>query len=191
MGHKFRYNNTTYSLFSSTSRITTPSLCHRENGTTYYVPLLTSRSQTIGDYVYNASSPTRCCRYNNTTYYAAKSRTLLAYDIPAGTYTPSEFGNILAEFVDDTRTCNNSFTITAYYPTGGVSASSVIPANSVIKFVSQYSNTRKGYTFNGGVMSSTTWESGKAGYITYDTYNSSPFREWRSSCVYVSGIKFN
>lgn len=190
MGHKFRYNNTTYSLFSSTSRITTPSLCHRENGTTYYVPLLTSRSQTIGDYVYNASSPTRCCRYNNTTYYAAKSRTL-AYDIPAGTYGARDFGILLSEFIDDSRTCKDSFTITAYYPTGGVSASSVIPANSVIKYVESYSGKRQGFTFNGGDMNSVSWASGKAGYITYDTYDVDPFRQWKQSYVYVTGIKFN
>lgn len=190
MGHKFRYNNTTYSLFSSTSRITTPSLCHRENGTTYYVPLLTSRSQTIGDYVYNASSPTRCCRYNNTTYYAAKSRTL-AYDIPAGTYGARDFGILLSEFIDDSRTCKDSFTITAYYPTGRVSASSVIPGNSVIKYVESYSGKRQGFTFNGGNMNSVSWASGKAGYITYDTYDVDPFRQWKQSYVYVTGIKFN
>lgn len=190
MGHKFRYNNTTYSLFSSTSRITTPSLCHRENGTTYYVPLLTSRSQTIGDYVYNASSPTRCCRYNNTTYYAAKSRTQ-EYDIPAGTYSAREFGCYLSDFVDNIRTCKNSFTITAYYPTGGVSASSVIPANSVIKYVECYSGKRQGFTFNGGDMNLISWASGKAGYITYDTYDQDPFRQWKQSYVYVTGIKFN
>lgn len=189
MAIKFR-NNTTSTLLHLGSRVTTPSLCYRQNGTTYYAPLLTSRSQAIGSYVYDASYPTFCCRYNNTTYYAAKSRSS-NYDIPAGTYTPSQFGNLLAQFINSTRTCMNSFTITAYYPSGPASSSSTIPANSVIKFVSYYSNRRKGYTFNGGNINTVRWESGKAGYITYDTYNSPPFQDWNRSLVYVSGIKFN
>lgn len=98
MAFNFRYNNTTSTVYSSTTRVTTPSICYRKSGTTYYIPLLTSRSQTIGDYVYSASSPTVCARYGGKTYYGAKSRTV-DVDIPAGTYTPSAFRTLMGQFM--------------------------------------------------------------------------------------------
>ena len=98
MGYKFSYNGTTHELYSSTAKITSPLFAYRRDGSTYYVPLLTSRSQTIGDYKYDASYPTRCVRYNNTTYYAAKSRTV-NYDIPAGTYSPNVFEYLVSRYV--------------------------------------------------------------------------------------------
>lgn len=112
MAVKFRYNNTIYTLLNLGSRVTTPSLCYRQSNTTSYVPLLTSRSQTIGGYTYSAASPTICCRYNNTTYYAAKSRSA-NYNIPAGTYTPSAFENLIKSYISNngSRTVANSFTV--------------------------------------------------------------------------------
>ena len=98
MAFNFRNNNTTSTVYSSTTRVTTPSICYRKSGTTYYVPLLTSRSQTIGDYIYSASSPTVCARYGGKTYYGAKSRTA-SVDIPAGTYTPSAFKTLMGQFM--------------------------------------------------------------------------------------------
>lgn len=122
MAIKFRYNNTTYTLLHLGSRITTPSLCYRQSGTTYYAPLLTSRSQTIGSYIYSAASPTVCCRYNNTTYYAAKSRSS-SYNIPAGTYTPSAFENLITSYISNngSRTVMNSFTVKVNNQTVSVS----------------------------------------------------------------------
>ena len=151
MGHKFRYNNTTYSLFSSTSRITTPSLCHRENGTTYYVPLLTSRSQTIGSYTYSATSPTVCCRYNNITYYAAKSRVSVVYDIPAGTYTPSTFEDLIKKYIsaNGSRTCANAFTIKVNGHTYNVSAGQTIKYCTTNTAGSSTNSTLRIVTFNG------------------------------------------
>lgn len=98
MAFNFRYNTASSTVYSSTTRVTTPSICYRKSGTTYYIPLLTSRSQTIGDYVYSASSPTVCTRYGGKTYYGAKSRTANA-DIPAGTYTPSAFRTLMSQFM--------------------------------------------------------------------------------------------
>ena len=98
MGYKFSYNGTAHELYSSTAKITSPSFAYRRDGATYHVPLLTSRSQEIGDYVYDASSPARCCRYNNITYYAAKSR-FMAIHIPDGTYDPTTFERLVANYV--------------------------------------------------------------------------------------------
>lgn len=86
----FRLNSTTYNILQLTERITTPSLCQRKDGTTYYTPLLTKRSQNIGVFKYDASFPTECVRYGGVTYYSAKSRAVTP-SIIAGTYTPSSF----------------------------------------------------------------------------------------------------
>lgn len=98
MGYKFSYNGTAHELYSSTAKITSPSFAYRRDGATYYVPLLTSRSQTIGEYVYDASSPTMCCRYNNTTYYAVKTRYWQTH-IPDGTYDPLVFERLVGNYV--------------------------------------------------------------------------------------------
>lgn len=127
MAKKFRYNNATYTLLHLGSRVTTPSLCHRQNGTTYYTPLLTSRSQTIGSYTYSATSPTFCCRYNNTTYYAAKSRES-GYNIPAGTYSPADFENMIRQYISNngSRIVANSFTVKVNNQSVSVSAGNLI-----------------------------------------------------------------
>lgn len=113
MAFKVRANGITYITYSSTTRVTTPSLCYRESGSTKYIPLLTSRSQTIDGYAYAASNPTVCVRYNNTTYYGAKGRAVVA-DIPAGTYYGQTAYNLFKSFIsnNDYRTLANSCIIT-------------------------------------------------------------------------------
>lgn len=198
---RFVKNGSTHHLdYRSKSYPCEELLAFQYGGSIFYVNAMSTQGTKVygGEdsngrrYYYDTSSPTIAFRKNGKTYYCNKSLTIEdSYDIPAGTYTPGQFGQMLAQFVNSVRNCKNSFTITAYYPEGGVSSSSVIPANSVIKFVSHYGGRRKGYTFNGGDINSEKWASGKAGYITYDTYNSVPFHNWNKSRVYVSGIKFN
>lgn len=94
----FRSDSTTYNILQLTERITTPSLCQRKDGTTYYTPLLTERSQNIGVFKYDASFPTECVRYDGVTYYSAKSRAVIP-SIPAGTYTPSSFESQIANYI--------------------------------------------------------------------------------------------
>lgn len=151
MAIKFRYNNTTYTLLHLGSRITTPSLCYRQSGTTYYAALLTSRSQTIGSYIYSAASPTVCCHYNNTTYYAAKSRESAVYNIPAGTYTPSVFENLIRQFIsaNGSRTCANAFTAKVNGHTYNVSAGQTIKYCTTSTAGSGTNSTLRIVTFNG------------------------------------------
>lgn len=134
MSTQFRINGTNYSLLHLSSRVTTPSYCYRQNDTTYYTPLLTSRSQTIGNYVYNASSPTVCVRYNNTTYYAAKSRTENS-SIPAGTYVGESAYNIFKKFIS-----NNSYRILKYSVTiVHMGTARTFPANTRVWLIYGYS----------------------------------------------------
>lgn len=95
----YRIDNTTKSVLSYTTRQTTPSICYRQSGTTYYVPLLENGTSAIIDgYMYSVSGKTICCRYSNKTYKAATNRTA-AYDIPAGTYSPSAFKTLIDNFL--------------------------------------------------------------------------------------------
>lgn len=133
MAVSFRYNDTTYELFSDVSVITNPSLNIAKDvaGLLYKfnVPLLTSREQTIGSYIYKAPSPTICVRHNNTTYYCARSREAISeYDIPAGTYTPSAFRALIEQYISNNgnRTVANAFTVTVNGQTVSVSANQKI-----------------------------------------------------------------
>ena len=113
MAFKVRANGTTYILYSSSKSNNTFPICYRESGSTKYILLLTSRSQTIDGYVYDASNPTVCVRYNNTTYYGAKSRTVVA-DISAGTYYGQAAYNLFKSFISNNgyRILANSCSIT-------------------------------------------------------------------------------
>lgn len=133
MAVSFRYNDTTYELFSDVSVITNPSLNIAKDvaGLLYKfsVPLLTSREQTIGSYIYKAPSPTICVRHNDTTYYCARSREAVSeYDIPAGTYTPSAFRALIEQYISNNgnRTVANAFSVTVNGQTISVSANQKI-----------------------------------------------------------------
>lgn len=134
MAISFRYNDTTYELFSDVSMaITSPNLNIVKDvaGLLYKfnVPLLTSREQRIGSYIYKAPSPTICIRHNNTTYYCARSREAISeYDIPAGTYTPSAFRALIEQYISNNgnRTVANAFTVTVNGQTVSVSANQKI-----------------------------------------------------------------
>ena len=116
-------------MYESTTKITTPSICYQQNGTTYYVPLLTSRNETIGSYRYDASSPSVCVCYNGKTYYGAKSR-VVTYDIPPGTYDPETFRNMMSAYMTLTsgnfRRIQNATTVTVNGKTTSLSANDPI-----------------------------------------------------------------
>ena len=124
MALHYRIDNTSKSVLSYTSKVTTPSICYRQNDTTYYIPLLENgASAIIGGYTYSVSGKTICCRYNNKTYKSATNRTM-NYDIPAGTYTPSAFRNLIEQFISNNgnRSVLNSFTVKVNNQTVSVSA---------------------------------------------------------------------
>lgn len=77
---KYNKDGTTYSCWSSTSRVTTPSLCFKEGSTTKYVPLLAisaGEEEQVGDYYFKVGN--LCARHNGIIYRAVMS----------GTYTSS------------------------------------------------------------------------------------------------------
>lgn len=72
---KYKQSGTTYSCWSSTGRVTTPSLCFKDGSTTKYVPLFAVNNGSegsSGNYYFKVGG--LCAKYNNTTYRAALSR---------------------------------------------------------------------------------------------------------------------
>lgn len=193
MALKGNKNSNTVTMFRSTSRITTPSFISVENGTTYYTPALTSRSQTIGDYIYFASDPTFVGVKNNTTYYAARAR-ITAYDIPAGTYTPTTFKSLIETYmsVGATRTCANSFTVTLNRVTTTIPAQSVIYYSSFTSGITArlvgFGNNPNSYYYHNQVDRSKTTI-----YCVWCTSSTSNFYGGYTSYTITigTGIKFN
>ena len=120
---RFRKNNTEYHLdYRAINAPCEQQLVFRHKGITCYVPAMSTQGTkvlggTLNDlnWYYDTSSPTIAFRKNGKTYYCSKSlMTESCYDIPAGTYTPSAFENLIHRFIsmDGSRTVKNSFSVT-------------------------------------------------------------------------------
>ena len=121
MAFNFRRSNETYSITGKTFKITgteqikTPyALCYRQGGTTYYIPLTNGKTYLdIGDTIKSGSTYYRATsasatspqflkvRVDGQTYNALDPSTLTSqsYAIPAGTYTPTAFKNMILSFI--------------------------------------------------------------------------------------------
>lgn len=205
MALSFRYNNTTYELFSDVGKpITSPNLNIVKDvaGFLYKfnVPLLTSREQRIGSYIYKAPSPTICVRHNNTTYYCARSREAVSeYDIPAGTYTPSAFENLISQYIsaNGSRNCVNAFTAKVNGITYNVSAGQAIKYCTTNTAGSGTNSTLRIVTFNGRNAVEANDANRKYFSGTYVVYasNFSGYAQFSAYANYPitigTGIKFN
>ena len=72
---RYNQNGTTYSCWSSTDRVTSPSLCFNDGGTTKYVPLFAvgnGAEGRSGDFYFTVGG--LCAGYGGTTYRAAVER---------------------------------------------------------------------------------------------------------------------
>lgn len=114
---KYNKDGTTYSCWSSTSRVTTPSLCFKEGSTTKYVPLLAisaGEEEQVGNYYFKVGS--LCARHNGIIYRAVMS----------GTYTSSVSDTISTTITHSgktgTSTTYQSKTVTASGSSGGGAA---------------------------------------------------------------------
>lgn len=205
MAVSFRYNDTTYELFSDVGEpITSPNLNIAKDvaGLLYKfnVPLLTSREQRIGSYIYKAPSPTICVRHNNTTYYCARSREAVSeYDIPAGTYTPSAFENLISQYIsaNGSRNCVNAFTAKVNGITYNVSAGQAIKYCTTNTAGSGTNSTLRIVTFNGRTYAQATDAVQKYFAGTYVVYASNfsgyaKFSDYANYSITIgTGIIFN
>ena len=112
-----------------------PKLVYYYNGTKWYYPLITPTSILTWDgykYSYDRSvGDTFGIALNNTKYVVPNVRRPIAgsYDIPAGTYSPSTFKNLIDNYIspnNGSRRVSNSFKVTVNGQTITVNANTTI-----------------------------------------------------------------
>lgn len=212
----FRKNSTTYKLYSvsnsefessgTVENFTACSnflMCYLNTGSSSsaksYVPALTTQGTKVyaglnsgGSQVYyDTSSPTIAFRKNGKTYYCAKSMIIESYDIPAGTYSPSTFENLIKSFIaqNGSRTVSNSFSVEVNGQTYSV------PAGRAIYYTYQYSGQARFVSFNGSPRGNTGFQSSfydKGVYCTYWSLSQSQGESYYQYNIKVNtGINFS
>ena len=173
-----------------------PKLVYYYNGTKYYYPLIKpTATLTWGGYEYSyvkSIGDTFGISLSNTKYVVPNKRVVAPYDIPAGTYSPSTFENLISSFIsrNGSRTVKNSFSVIVNGQTYSV------PSGIAICYTSQYSGTARFVTFSGSQRGSEQFElnqfSSQGVYCVYwslsngqgDTYNN-------FNITVNTGIKFS
>ena len=118
MGKLASNNNKAQGPFTSVPF--SPKLGYYYNGTKWYYPLIKPTSKlTWGSYVYSydrSVGDTFGIALDNTKYVVPNKRVSAAtYDIPAGTYSPSAFKNLIDNYIspnNGSRRVANSFNVT-------------------------------------------------------------------------------
>lgn len=96
-----------------------PKLGYYDSGTKWYYPLIKpAATLTWGGYIYSydrSVGDTFGICLSNTKYVVPNKRvSAVNYDIPAGTYSPSAFKNLIQKFISNngSRAVKNSFSVT-------------------------------------------------------------------------------
>ena len=117
MGKLASNNNKAVGAF--TQKITSPSLVYYDGGTKWYYPLITQTGSVtyLGwTFSYDRSvGDTFGVALDNTKYVVPNKRvSAVTYDIPAGTYSPSAFKNLIDKYIytNGSRRVANSFNVT-------------------------------------------------------------------------------
>ena len=111
-----------------------PKLGYYYNGTKWYYPLIPPTSTlTWGGYKYSydrSVGDTFGIALSNTKYVVPNKRvSAVTYDIPAGTYSPSTFKNLIDNYIspnNGSRRVSNSFNVTVNGQTVAVNANTTI-----------------------------------------------------------------
>ena len=178
-----------------------PKLVYYYNGTKWYYPLILPTSVlTWGGYKYSydkSVGDTFGIGLSGTKYVVPNKRvSAVTYDIPAGTYTPSAFKNLIDKYIytNGSRKVSNSFTATVNNQTINVSANTSIW--SVNNESSGWSVLSYGVSFSGYMNAGNAFGSGTAHsftgnkvYIT-ESRGISYFNNYMYYNITVSGIKF-
>ena len=181
----------------SNQKLTSPSLAYYYSGTKWYYPLITpTGSFTYQGYVYSydrSVGDTFGISLSNTKYVVPNKRVqAVSYDIPAGTYSPSAFENLIQSFIsrNGSRTVKNSFSVEVNGQTYSVSS------GSGIYYTYQYSGSARFVCFNGYPRGTTQFEQSGAFakygiYCTYWSYASIQGDRYYMYSIKVNGgIKF-
>ena len=173
-----------------------PKLVYYYNGTKWYYPLIEPTSiLTLGGYKYSydrSVGDTFGIGLSNTKYVVPNKRvSAINYDIPAGTYSPSNFENLIQSFISNngSRRVNNSFSVVVNGETYSVSSGSSIYRTY------QYGGNARFVCFNGSPRGWIQFEQpgAFAEYGVYCTYWSASIqgdRYYMYSIKVNTGIKF-
>ena len=103
----------------SNQKLTSPGLVYYDSGRKWYYPLITpTGSFTYQGYIYSydrSVGDTFGISLSNTKYVVPNKRvSAVNYDIPAGTYSPSAFKNLIDKYIytNGSRRVANSFIVT-------------------------------------------------------------------------------
>ena len=167
-----------------------PKLVYYYNGTKWYYPLIKPGSTlTWGGYKYSydrSVGDTFGVGLSNTKYVVPNKRvSAQTYDIPAGTYSPSTFDNLIRSFISNngSRTVSNSFSVVVNGQTYNVSA------NSSIYYTVQYGGQARFVCFNGSPRGSTMFQTSFSQYGVYCTYWS--YSQYQGDKYYQYNITVN
>ena len=167
-----------------------PRLVYYDNGTKWYYPLITPTSRlTWGGYTYSydrSVGDTFGISISNTKYVVPNKRvSAVKYDIPAGTYSPSTFENLIKSFISQngSRIVYNSFSVEVNGETYSV------PKYRTIYYTVQYGGQARFVCFNGSPRGYTDFQTSfydKGVYCTYWSYS-----QFQGDRYYQYNIKVN
>ena len=118
-----------------TQPVTSPSLVYYDSGRKWYYPLIKpTGSFRYSSFIFSydrSAGDTFGIALNNTKYVVPNKRQPIAavYDIPAGTYSPSTFKNLIDNYIspnNGSRRVSNSFKVTVNGQTITVNANTTI-----------------------------------------------------------------
>ena len=167
-------SNNNKALGPWTAVLTSPKLAYYDGIRRLYYPLIKPTSTlTWNGYIYSydrSVGDTFGIALDNTKYVVPNKRVSANYDIPAGTYSPSNFENLIRSFISNngSRTVKNSFSVVVNGQTYSV------PAGRSIFYTYQYSGQARFVCFNGSPR----------GYISFE--RPSAFAEYGIYCTYWS-----
>ena len=165
-----------------------PKLGYYYNGTKWYYPLIEPTSRLTWDgYVYSydrSVGDTFGIGLSGTKYVVPNKRVSAYYDIPAGTYSPSTFQNLIKSFISNngSRTVSNSFSVTVNGQTLSISP------GTRIWYVTEGSSPwyARAVCFGVNYFLTASCQSGN-GFSTYKAY----IVETSPSNSYISSTCFN
>ena len=173
-------------------KLTSPSLVYYYSGTKWYYPLITpTGSFTYQGYKYSydrSVGDTFGIGLSNTKYVVPNKRVAAVnYDIPAGTYSPSAFENLIQSFIsrNGSRIVYAGFSVTVNGETYRV------PAGGKVYYTYQYGGQARFVCFNGYPRGSASFERPGvfAEYGIYCTHWS--WSDQQGNRYYMYSIKLN
>ena len=172
-----------------TTRPPLPRLVYYDRSKKYYYPLIKPTSTlTWNGYIYSydrSVGDTFGISLSNTKYVVPNRRVAdVKYDIPAGTYSPSTFENLIKSFIaqNGSRIVYNSFSVEVNGQTYNV------PSYRSIYYTYQYSGQARFVCFNGSPRGYASFEQSfsEGIYCTYWSYS-----QYQGDRYYQYNIKVN